>query len=226
MEGQAGDGADDGAVDPDVLEVGAEQQLEAGGGLLGVPAGDGAADEGGDVAVEVVGQVADAPLDRRLHRGRQLGVVLQPAPAGGDAAHQLPAQLRLGVAGLGPELDLGVGPQRRHPLPHLGLGQQVVLELLAPLEQVDRRLQLGGQQAQAGVELPAQVVVAVGGHLLEHGAGAVEQPVEDAVLDRARQPPRRLGAQLGPQLLAVGAEVPVEAGEARRRAPRRGGRPG
>ena len=75
----------------------------------------------------------------------QFGVVLQAATTGDDAADQMAAQLRLGVTRLGPQLHLGVGPQRGHPLPHLGLREQLVLQSLASLPQVDRRPQLGRQ---------------------------------------------------------------------------------
>src|SRR5947199_9020344 len=45
VEGEAGEAADHGAVDADVLQVGTEQQLETPGGLLRIPSVDGSADE-------------------------------------------------------------------------------------------------------------------------------------------------------------------------------------
>ena len=96
------------------------------------------------------------------------------------------------------------------PGPQLGLGQQVVLELLAPLPHRLRRLQLVDQAADPGVEVDPQLVLRVVRHLAEHGARPVEQPLEDAVLDRLGQPPRGLVREARPQAGPVLGEEPVD----------------
>ena len=53
-------------------------------------------------------------------------------------------------------------------------------------------------------------MVGVARHLAQHVPGAVEQPLEDAVLGRLGQPPRRLGGEPGAQAGAVLGEEPVE----------------
>ena len=52
VQGQPGEGTDDGAVDADELQVGSEQQLEPLGRLLAVPPGDGRAHQLADLAVD------------------------------------------------------------------------------------------------------------------------------------------------------------------------------
>ena len=81
------------------------------------------------------------------------------------------------------------------PGAQLRLLEQVVGELLAPGPQLGRRLELVDEAQDAIVELAAQAVLAVVGHVVEHRAGTVEQPLEDPVLDGPGQPPRRLGAE-------------------------------
>jgi hypothetical protein len=56
VQDQADAGADHGAVDADELEVRAEEQFQLAGGLLGVPALDGAGDQAGELIVELVGE--------------------------------------------------------------------------------------------------------------------------------------------------------------------------
>src|SRR5687767_10126408 len=58
VDGEAGEAADDGAVDADELEVPTEERLELVGGLGRVPAGDGGRDERGDLVAVVGGDVA------------------------------------------------------------------------------------------------------------------------------------------------------------------------
>ena len=80
---------------------------------------------------------------------------------------------------------------------------------------VGRGLQLIDQADDLLVELAAQPVLAVVDHVVEHGAGAVEEPDEDAVLHRPREPPRGLVAQALVQVLPMLVEVAVEALEGR-----------
>ncbi len=81
VEDESGEAADHRAVDADVLKVRSEEELEAAGRLFAVPTFDGAAHQGGDLAVEVIGDVPDAGFDSLLRLGRQHRVVLEPRPA-------------------------------------------------------------------------------------------------------------------------------------------------
>ena len=71
-------------------------------------------------------------------------------------------------------------------------------------------LELVGQVAHPAVELLAELVFRVGGHLAEHVAGPVDQAVEDAVVDGLRDPPRGLAVVAGAQRLPVLLEEAVE----------------
>ena len=70
-----------------------------------------------------------------------------------------------------------------------------------PLHQLDK----------AGVDVAPQLVVRVGAKFGDEALGAPEDLGEDPLVDGARQPPRRLGAQPLVQHLPVGFEVLVGA---------------
>src|SRR5215469_4388292 len=74
VQGQADAGSDHCAVDPDVLQVVSEQQLQLGRGLCGVPSPDRAGDEAGELIVELVRERPGACLRRALDVVRQVRV--------------------------------------------------------------------------------------------------------------------------------------------------------
>jgi hypothetical protein len=63
---------------------------------------------------------------------------------------------------------------------------------------------------EAFVQLTTQLVIPVLDHRVQHRSRAVEQTHEDAVLDCARQPPRRLLTETVVELVAVLVQVLVE----------------
>src|ERR1700755_91483 len=66
VQDQAHAGADHRAVNADVLQIAAEEQLQLAGRLGGVPTLDGAGDELGEIVVEVVGEGPGPGLDHAL----------------------------------------------------------------------------------------------------------------------------------------------------------------
>jgi hypothetical protein len=158
-------------------------------GLFAVPAGDGPADHAGDLPGEVLGHVAGCCLDGVLDLGGDQLVAAQALAHGGHGLVQADPQLRARVSGLGAELGLGVPPQRRRPSAQLGLGDEVGLELLPPLPQRGRGLQVDGQLGQPRLDLAAQLMVGVAHHVGERPAGTVDEPIEEPLLDRTRKPP-------------------------------------
>ena len=92
VDRQAGEPADDRAVDADELQVTADLQLDAPRRVGAVPALDGRGDEVGDLTAVVLDDVGERPLDPVLELRLQLDVGGQalaepaPGPPGGAAA--------------------------------------------------------------------------------------------------------------------------------------------
>ena len=63
MDHEAGEAADDGAVDADVLQVAADLEFDAVAGLVGVPTLDGRGDEVGDLGTALAGEMHDGADD-------------------------------------------------------------------------------------------------------------------------------------------------------------------
>ena len=151
VQGQAGQPADDGAVDPDVLQVRAEQQLEAAGGLDRVPPADGPADQGD----QLLRRNAPAPPARaastlRWADGGQVRGRRAAGPRSGRSARSAgcAAPSRAAPAWARSSL-LDVAPHRRRERPDLGLAEQLGLDLLAPVAHLLRRLEILGQLQRA-----------------------------------------------------------------------------
>jgi hypothetical protein len=179
------------------LQVAPEEQLELVGGLLGVPAGDRAADQLGQLGVEVLGEVSDARLEHLLGLVLQHRVVAKPRAACDHEIGKPAAQLGVRRRGLDPQRRLDLAPQPGRPLPHCRVGEQLVLEVLASRVEIGCVLEAVDEGRQPLVEAAAQLVMGVAGDVGQQRAQAHEEPFEDAVLDRAGKPPRRLVLELG-----------------------------
>ena len=77
MDEQAGEAADDGAVDADELQVAAHVEFDAVGGLLAVPLLDDLGDDRHEFGTVGVDEAGDDVPDPALDPGPQVGLVLQ-----------------------------------------------------------------------------------------------------------------------------------------------------
>ena len=78
VDGEADEGADDGAVDPDELEVAADVQFDPGGGLAAVPAFDRVGDDRDDLAAVGADDVPDRLGGAGVDLAAESVVVLEP----------------------------------------------------------------------------------------------------------------------------------------------------
>ena len=83
------------------------------------------------------------------------------------------------------------------------MAEQFAFDLLAPRRELGGVLEPVGKVAHPDVELLAELVLGVVVDLVQKLSSSVEQPVEDAVLDRAGQPPGRLPSEPLTQFGAV-----------------------
>ena len=138
-------------------------QLDPAAGLLGVPAGDGAADQVGEVAGEpldeVAGDAVGVPLHELAHAsGRSAASGRRRWISPGDAGPQLGVR----VGGRGEDGVLRVGPQRARPGADGGVLEQLLLQLLDPGGGVRVGAQGVHVGAQPGVVGAAQLVPRIG----------------------------------------------------------------
>ncbi len=152
MDHDAGQPADDGAVDADELEVAPDLQLHLARRGVGVPALDGAGDHVADLVAIVVDHVTDAAQDPVVDLALELLVDRQPLAEAAQTRRDADPQLAVFVAGGGDHRPLRLSPQRRQPLADVGVGEQFVLQFLALGEQDRIVREAGGEVAQAGVD--------------------------------------------------------------------------
>ena len=107
MQDQADAGADHRAVDADVLQIAAEEQLQLAGRLGGVPPLDGPGDKFGEVVVEMIGERPGPGLDHPLQAVGEAAVRTEAAAGRGQQVGQPAAQLGLWVRRLSAQGILG-----------------------------------------------------------------------------------------------------------------------
>ncbi len=207
----AGQPADDRAVDADELEVAPDLQLHLARRGVGVPPLDRAGDHVADLVAVVVDHVADGAHHPVVDLALQLLVDRQPLAEAAQARRHAEPELAVLVAGGGDHRPLRLAPQRRQPLPDVRVGEQLVLQLLALGEQYRIVREAVGEVAQAGVDRVPHLVVGVGADVADEAVDRRVDLLEDPVVDRLRDPPRRLGleavAERGPVVLHEPAEA-------------------
>ena len=119
VDDEAGEAADDRAVDADELEVAADLQLDAARRLGRIPAGDGRRDQ----LAHLLARLLDEARRRPTRSTRRPSSGATGRRAGGRRRRRRPASIRCrssddGSDGPGQQRLLEVGPHRARPLPH------------------------------------------------------------------------------------------------------------
>ena len=213
MDGEAGEAADDRAVDADELEVAADLQLDAPCGVGAVPALDGRGDQVGDLALVVVDDVLDGALDPVVDLRLQLWVGGQAPTDVGQPVGQPAAQLAARVVRRAQHPPFQLAPQRLQPRLDLRVRQQLLFDLLGLGDHHGVVAQPLGEQEHTGLDRLPHLVLRVGADVGEEALHATEDLVEHAVVDRLGHPPRRLLFQPEAHRAAVVVEEPGHAGQ-------------
>jgi arginine deiminase len=204
--------ADHGPVDPDELQVAAQQQLELARRLGGVPALDGPGDQAGELVMELVGERPHAGLDHALETLLEALVGAEPPSGRGQGLGQPAVQFGVRVGGLDPQRLLDPLPHGRRPVAQHGAAEYLALDPVPALVQVRCGLKAAGERHQPLLELMPCLVVGVGGHRREPAPQPGEQAVEDPPVYRVGHPPGRLRFEPLAELAGVGVEIAVGGG--------------
>src|ERR1700704_752535 len=151
----------------------------------------------------MLADVSNAPFDDVIHLRRERWVVAKSLAGGDDRVGEALTQLGLGIGGLGSQRRLGADPGRAEPVAQLGVVEQLALQLLTARAVLGRVLEALRELVDPVVQPGPELVVGIGIDGVEEAAESVEETVEDAMVDRGRDPPRRLLLEARPQGLAV-----------------------
>src|SRR5207247_5237232 len=101
-------------------------------------------------------------------------------------------------------------PQRGRERAQLRSSEQIALELVGSALELGRRFEAIGEPMHRAGEMRPRLVVGVVAGVADEGANALEETVEDAVVDRVREPPGRFSVEASRQRLTVLLEKVVE----------------